>query len=206
MKKENFGIPATLLKLTIYTLALYISVNYGANIWIMLAATIAVFALGFDASVKKTAVQATALVLIFIGANLVFDFFGYFFSFANGVDYTGESVYSKYNDIVGVINKVFDITAYVLYVLLALMALVKKDLFVGPVYKAVDGFVPKPAPQPQYNTQPQYNGQPQQYAQPQYNGQPQQYAQPQYNGQPQFDPQTGQPIQPQQQPQQPNNQ
>ncbi len=173
MKKENFGIPTALLNVMIYALALYITVNSVATIWALLGFTVVAFALNFSGSVKKTLVQASALVLIFIGVHVVFSLFGCFFSFAATPSViTGESLYSKYNDLVDVINTIISIAAYGIFALLAIMALVKKDLFVGPVYKAVDGFVPRP----QYQQQPVYNGQPQQfYGQPQqFNGQPQQ--------------------------------
>lgn len=183
MKKENFGIPTSLLNTMIYALALYVAINYGTVFWVMIGLTVVVFALGFSSTVKKTVLQADVLILLFIGANLIFDFIGIFFSFADPVDFSGESVYSKYTDVVNVIEKIFNIIAYVVFVLLALMALAKKDLFVASVHKAVDGFVPRPVVQPQgYAGQPQgYAGQPQGYA-----GQPQNYqSQPQcYQGQP----------------------
>ena len=204
MKKENYGIPTALLNVMIYVMALYVALSNSSVIWTMIALTVAVFALGFSSNVKKTAVQASALVVMVYGAKLVFDFFGYFLSFFKSSDYAGDSIYRSYCNIQDNIFAFFNIAICVIFVLLAILALVKKDVFVAPVHKAVDGFVPRPAVQPQqYNGQPQqYNGQPQQYnGQPQqYNSQPQQYSgQPQqYNGQPQQFAQPQQPQNPQQ--------
>lgn len=205
MKKENFGIPAALLNVMIYVMALYVALANSSVIWTMVALTVAVFALGFSSNVKKTVVQAGALVVMVFAARIVFDFFGYCLSFFDSVDYTGDSIYNSYSSIRGNIFAIFDIACCVIFVLLGILALVKKDLFVAPVHKAVDGFVPRPAVQPQqYVQQPQqynnmqaqqFNGQPQQFnGQPQqFNGQPQQF-----NGQQQQFAQPQQPQQPQQ--------
>ena len=192
MKKENFGIPASLLNVMIYAIALWACISDLSLIWVMLGLTVVAFALGFSGSVKKTLIQASALVLMFFAITVVLRFFGRLFGFVDEL----SIAYGKACDIM---YKIVDIGVYVVFVTLGIMALVKKDLFVNPVHKAVDGFVPRP----QYQQPQQYAGQPQQYAgQPQqpvggpqlYAGQPQQYAgQPQqpaggpqqFNGQPQ---------------------
>ncbi len=192
MKKENFGIPASLLNVMVYAIALYVCVNSLGLIWVMLGLTIAAFALGFSGNVKKTLIQASALVLMFFAVDVIFGFFGTLFAFVTKIDIA-------YNNVKIIMVRIVDIGAYAVFVTLGIMALVNKDLFVNPVHKAVDGFVPRPVYQQQYQGQPQqYQGQPQQYqGQPQqYQGQPQQYqGQPQqYQGQPQQ--YQGQPQQP----------
>lgn len=212
MKKENYGIPTSLLQVLIYALALYVCVNGLGNMWALIGLTIAAFILGFSSNVKKTLVQADALILIFFGVNIVFEFIGSFFSFADSADMYGITLYARYMDVVNTVHRILDIAAYVIFGVLGIMALAKKDFFVASVHKAVDGFVPRPVyQQPVYNGQPQqFNGQPQQFnGQPQqFNGQPQQfYGQPQqFNGQPNPQPQQPYSGQPNGQPQQYNGQ
>lgn len=181
MKKENYGMPAALLNVMIYVVGLYVCVSNLTLIWVLLGLTISVFALELSGSVKKTAVQASALVLMFVAINAVFGFFGTLLKFA-------DSAYISFEEVRAIIIRIVDIGAYVIFAVLGIMALVKKDLFVDPVHKAVDGFVPRPV----YQQPQQFAGQPQQFA-----GQPQQFA-----GQPQQF--AGQPQQPNGQPQQPN--
>ena len=186
MRKENYGIPAVLLNVMIYASALYVCIQSLSMLWVLIGLTVAVFALGFGSTVKKTMVQANAIVLMFIAVNVLLTFIGYFFSFADTPNaLTNRSLDDMFNDFVRTANIILDIAACVIFVLLGIMALIKKDLFVGPVHMPVDGFIPRPVyqPQQQFNSQPQqFNGQPQQFnGQPQqFNGQPQQF-----NGQPQ---------------------
>ena len=197
MRKENYGVPAALLNVMIYVCALYICVQSPSMLWVLIGLTVAVFVLGFGSTVKKTMVQANAIVLMFIAVNVLFAFIGYFFDFANTPDeFSGKSLDNTFNEFVRTVNIILNIAACVIFALLGIMALIKKDLFVGAVHMAVDGFIPRPVYQPQqpFNGQSQqpFNGQSQQpfngQSQQPFNGQPQQFSgQPQqpFNGQPQ---------------------
>ena len=193
MKKENYGIPATLLCLAAYVIG-FGSITSGGSIWALVSLTIAVFALGFDSRVKKAFVQSISLAVIFFAVTACFELFKVLF----GISYDPSGALSFIEifslsgaDIVFMsFYRLIAIAKLVLFVILAITVLCKKDIILAPVHKAVDGFVPvKQYAQQPYGQPQQFNGQPQQFnGQPQqFNGQPQQFnGQPQqFNGQPQ---------------------
>ena len=194
MKKENYGIPAGLLCISIYAMAFF------SNLYVVVAALVAVFALNFESRVKKTAVQAVGITLIFSAST-------YFFGAITAL--TGVSGYATQGwkeifdymsvqpleGMITILQKLISITEYTIFTIFIIAILVKKDFFIGPVYRVVDGFAPVKHPNP-VNQQPMYQqpmqGQPM-YQQPM-QGQPMQ-GQP-MQGQPmQGQPMQGQPMQ-----------
>lgn len=211
MKKENLGVPAMLLCVTAYLIAFLGSLST-FSIVSLVALTITVFAMNFDARVKKTFVQALGLCLIFSGIQFFFDalsdIFGVYVTSSNSWKDTMDSMEGA-ERVFSIIDKLVVIAEYAVYLILTVAVIAKADIIISAVHRAVDGFVPvKQYAGPQYGNQPyaaqpgqqfvnpqtmngqaqQFNGQPQQFVagQPkQFNGQPQQFA----AGQPQQQPQ-----------------
>ena len=187
MKKQNFGIPAMLLCISAYALAT-------VNLWTVIALTILVFAFNFEPKVRKTALQASALSIFFVCVDLVFSLLAQFV----GSSGYGSSITNIFSDDTGVnvLNKfiyglddLMQIAETIIFVILIVCILIKNDIVLQSVTKAVDGFVP---PQPNQYQQPmqqqpmqqanQYVQQPQQPNQ--YVQQPNQFQQPQNPNQP----------------------
>ena len=184
MKKENYGIPAVLIGIAAYALAYYTEV-FG-----LLALTIAVFTLAFNGKVRKVVVQALGLSLIFFAVNAIVSLFTTGFGISTSAQLFNELFreYSVMDKIMTVFDRIIDVAKLGIIGVLIVSTLIKQDIIIGAVHKAVDGFVPVKQPQMPYGQPQQFNGQPQQFnGQPQqFNGQPQQFSgQPQqYTGQP----------------------
>ena len=200
MKKENYGIPAVLISVAAYALAYY------TNVFGLLALTIAVFALAFNGKVRKVVVQALSLALIFLAVRETIDLIVGAFdlkTYAQLLD-DAPGLYSIMDKVMTVIARIINYTEFGIVAILIIAAIIKQDIIISAVHKAVDGFVPVRQPQMPYGQPQQFAGQSQQFnGQPQqFNGQPQQFnGQPQqFNGQPQR--LSGQPQQFSSQPQQ----
>ena len=147
MKKENYGIPAGLLCISIYAMAFF------SNLYVVVAALVAVFALNFESRVKKTAVQAVGITLIFLAST-------YFFGVITALTGVASSGYDGWKVIfdsmsvqplegmLNILQKLISIAEYTIFAIFIIAILVKKDFFIGPVYRVVDGFAPVKHPNP----------------------------------------------------------
>lgn len=158
MKKENYGIPATLLCVALYFLAV------DGSMWVSLGALIIVFALDFEDRIKKTAVQALGIVLIAncisIGIDCIESILGSSHaSLSNIVDIIkNDTNQNGLGILISVIAYCRDIFRLYACAILAILSVLGKDYFIPKVQVVVDGFVShQQAPQGQQNAY--YNGQ-----------------------------------------------
>lgn len=77
MEKQNFGIPVALLSAAAYAMGYY-------SVWAVVGFTIVAFAFKFSTNVKKSAIQASVLSIIFLFADMIMRVFNSIIGVANG--------------------------------------------------------------------------------------------------------------------------
>jgi hypothetical protein len=203
MEKRNLGIPVTILSFFAFIIGYAMTLDYSILLVAVLYAFV-VFSFQFDDKVKSAVKQSYIISFV---ANLIYLGLNGFYQFVemvtpNDLDY--NLLQSAMNNVYKYAKLIVNVAVIVIYVILLIFVLIRKDVKIGFVSSVLGEGTPKPAPvyqqpMPQQMYQQPIQPQPIPQPYPMYNQPVQQpYQQPVYQ-QPQQTQQPQKPLQPMEQ-------
>lgn len=141
LAKKNLGISATLLVVIAYFLGYYISVNY-AGFLVAIVFAVIVFALDFDDRVKTAVKQAYILGLFFCLIYLGLGIFDQMTVLVTRVSF----VNTLFDNLYTYANSIFTMFVIIVFAILIILALCKKDTKINFLLSIIGEGAPKPQP------------------------------------------------------------
>lgn len=151
LEKKNLGIPATVFAVFAYLIGYYLAVSFGGYLVAVLFAVVA-FGLDFDDKVKTAVKQAYIIGFIFNLIYLALDIVNELSSLTVRIHILNRIFSNLYT----YARILFNIFVIIVFAVLAILTLVKKDLKINFILNIIGEGVPKqkPVQQPMYQ-QPQ---------------------------------------------------
>lgn len=152
LEKKNLGIPVTLLVLIAY----FIGYNVTGNLYGLFVAVAfggAVFALNFDERVKIAVKQsytiAFLLSIIYFFVEILSHLNYMLSSVTANYNYQPSTLYNIFNKLYATVNSVFHIGVIIIFAILIIITLTKKDIKINFILNILGEGTPK-QPQPIY--------------------------------------------------------
>lgn len=154
LEKKNLGMPVTLLALLAYVIGYYMTNNF-SGLLVAVVFGVIVFAFDFEDAVKTTVKQSYTIAVLF---DLIYLVLGILFQLSNmvsGISYIFPgSLYSLANSFYLFLSSVVNIAVIVVFALMLLFILLKKDIKLDFILHILGEGKPKAQPVPPVYQQP----------------------------------------------------
>lgn len=152
-EKKNLGIPVVLLSLLAYFIGYYMTISFG-GLLVAVVFAVVVFALDFDDKVKNAVKQSYFLGLLFSLIYLALEIIENIGKIITPTDYTKSFFLANLvNNLHRYAANLFGILVLVVYIILIITVLIKKDVKIGFIFNLFGEGTPKQQQAPQMQQQ-----------------------------------------------------